>query len=165
MNILETVGFYHKRSIMNKKVYTRFLIMLALSFMIMYAVMYLNVYEWDHIYLNLTRFYMTSLMICPMAVLMLMMMRNMYTDRKKNFLIMVFSIVIFGTALWGVRLQIAVGDIQWMKGMIPHHSIAVLTSKNAELKDPEVRKLADSIVKAQQAEIIQMKKMIERLER
>ncbi|MBL4676436.1 DUF305 domain-containing protein [Mucilaginibacter conchicola] len=150
---------------MNKKVYTRFLIMLALSFMIMYAVMYLNVYEWDHIYLNLTRFYMTSLMICPMAVLMLMMMRNMYTDRKKNFLIMVFSIVIFGTALWGVRLQIAVGDIQWMKGMIPHHSIAVLTSKNAELKDPEVRKLADSIVKAQQAEIIQMKKMIERLER
>ncbi|MDT3401120.1 hypothetical protein QE417_000192 [Mucilaginibacter terrae] len=165
MNILETVGFYHKRSIMNKKVYTRFLIMLALSFMIMYAVMYLNVYEWDHIYLNLTRFYMTLLMICPMAVLMLMMMRNMYTDRKKNFLIMVFSIVIFGTALWGVRLQIAVGDIQWMKGMIPHHSIAVLTSKNAELKDPEVRKLADSIVKAQQAEIIQMKKMIERLER
>ncbi|GAA4904763.1 MULTISPECIES: DUF305 domain-containing protein [Mucilaginibacter] len=150
---------------MNKKVYTRFLIMLALSFMIMYAVMYLNVYEWDHIYLNLTRFYMTLLMICPMAVLMLMMMRNMYTDRKKNFLIMVFSIVIFGTALWGVRLQIAVGDIQWMKGMIPHHSIAVLTSKNAELKDPEVRKLADSIVKAQQAEIIQMKKMIERLER
>ncbi|WP_261382225.1 DUF305 domain-containing protein [Mucilaginibacter achroorhodeus] len=165
MNILETVEFYYKRSIMNKKVYTSFLIMLTMSFGIMYAVMYLNVYEWDHIYLNLTRFYMTLLMICPMAVFMLMMMRHMYTDRKKNFLIMVFSIVIFGTALWGVRRQFAVGDVQWMKGMIPHHSIAVLTSKNADLKDPEVKKLADSIIKAQQAEIIQMKKMIERLER
>ncbi|WP_240663125.1 DUF305 domain-containing protein [Mucilaginibacter limnophilus] len=165
MNILETVEFYYKRSIMNKKVYTSFLIMLTMSFGIMYAVMYLNVYEWDHIYLNLTRFYMTLLMICPMAVLMLLMMRHMYTNRKKNFLILICSIVIFGTALWGVRSQFAVGDIQWMKGMIPHHSIAVLTSKNADLKDPEVRKLADSIIKAQQAEIIQMKKMIERLER
>jgi uncharacterized protein (DUF305 family) len=138
---------------------------LVLSFIIMYAVMYLNVDRFDHIYLNMTRFYMTVLMICPMALLMLAMMRMMYTDKRLNMIITVCSVVIFILALAGVRTQAGIGDVQYMKGMIPHHSIAILTSKHADIKDPEVRKLADGIIAAQEKEIAEMKQILKRMDK
>src|SRR5436305_1237771 len=100
---------------------------MLLSFIIMYAVMYLNVDRFDHIYLNMTRFYMTLLMICPMAVLMLAMMRMMYNNKRLNIIITVSGVVVFILALAGVRTQTPIGDVQYLKGMIPHHSIAILT--------------------------------------
>ena len=63
-----------------------------------------------------------------------------------------------------VRAQVPVGDVLYMKGMIPHHSIAILTSKRADIKDPEVRRLADGIIKAQEKEITEMKALIKRLQ-
>ena len=145
--------------------YTKFILMLAASFIAMYITMYLNTYEIDHVYFSLTRFYMTCLGIAAMAVIMWFVMRKMYQNKKKNIAILLGSLILFVGALSLVRAQSPiVGDVLWMKAMIPHHSIAILTSKRADIKDPDVRKLADDIIKAQEKEIGEMKEMIKRLE-
>jgi len=97
-------------------------------------------------------------------VIMLLFMLNMYKNRKKNIAILLGSLVLFLSALTLVRAQIPIGDVLYMKAMIPHHSIAILTSKRADIKDPEVRKLADDIIKAQEKEIAEMKAAIKRLQ-
>ena len=144
--------------------YRKFLLMLGISFVIMYAVMYLNTYELDHVYFSLTRFYMTVLMVTAMAVVMLLLMPMMYPNKTLNGLIMGASLTLFVGALLMVRSQTFVNDTRWMKAMIPHHSIAILTSEQASIQDPEVRKLADGIITAQKREIGEMKAMIKRLE-
>tara|TARA_R110002049_G_scaffold308159_1_gene511178 strand:+ start:6768 stop:7259 length:492 start_codon:yes stop_codon:yes gene_type:complete len=150
---------------MKKGNYTKFVLMLAASFIAMYITMYLNTYAIDHVYFSLTRFYMSCLGIAAMAIIMLMAMRNMYTNKKKNIAIVLGSIVLFVSALGLVRDQKStVGDVLWMKAMIPHHSIAILTSERANIQDPEVKKLAEDIIEAQKREIAEMKAMIKRLE-
>lgn len=144
--------------------YLRFLIMLSISFVIMYSVMYLNVDQQDHIYLNLSRLYMTVLMVAPMAVVMLLMMGKMYQNKKKNGMIVAGSVVLFAAALFLLRSQTPVGDVQYMKAMIPHHSSAILTSQEANISDPEVKKLAEEIIQSQIEEIEQMKKILDRME-
>lgn len=145
--------------------YVKFFMMLGLSFVAMYITMYLNTYEFDHVYFSLTRFYMSCLGIAAMAVIMLSFMLNMYKNKKKNIAIYIGSLVLFLGALGLVRAQSPIiGDVLWMKAMIPHHSIAILTSKRADIKDPEVKKLAEGIIEAQEKEIAQMKKMLYRLE-
>lgn len=145
--------------------YTTFILMLCASFLAMYITMYLNTYELDHVYFSLTRFYMTCLGISTMAVIMWLFMRKMYQNKQKNIAIIVGSMVLFISALGLVRAQSpVVGDVLWMKAMIPHHSIAILTSERADIKDPEVKKLAESIISAQRKEIGEMKAMIKRLE-
>jgi len=145
--------------------YATFFLMLGLSFLAMYITMYLNTYAFDHVYFSLTRFYMSCLGISAMAVIMLSLMLNMYKNRKKNIAIYVGSLVLFLGALGLVRAQSPIiGDVLWMKAMIPHHSIAILTSERAAISDPEVKKLAEDIIKAQKREITEMKRMIERLE-
>ena len=139
--------------------------MLGSSFIAMYITMYLNTYEFDHVWFSLTRFYMVCLGIATMAVIMLLFMLNMYQDKKKNIAILAGSVILFLGALGLVRDQKStVGDVLWMKAMIPHHSIAILTSERADIEDPEVKKLAEEIIKAQRKEIAEMKAMIERLE-
>ncbi len=145
--------------------YTKFILMLAASFIAMYITMYLNTYEIDHVYFSLTRFYMVCLGISAMALIMFFFMRKMYQNKKKNIAILLGSLILFVGALGLVRAQSPiVGDVLWMKAMIPHHSIAILTSERADIKDPEVRKLADDIIEAQRKEITEMKAMINRLE-
>ena len=152
----------HKNGMSN---YTKFFLMLGASFVAMYITMYLNTYEFDHVWFSLTRFYMVCLGISTMALIMFFFMRNMYKNKKKNLGIVIGSIILFLGALGLVRDQKStVGDILWMKGMIPHHSIAILTSERADIKDPEVKKLADNIIKAQKKEIEDMKAMINRLQ-
>ena len=149
----------------NKGNYKTFFIMLACSFIAMYITMYLNTYAIDHVYFSLTRFYMTCLGISTMAVIMWFFMRKMYTNRKKNIGILVGSFLLFVSALGLVRIQAPiVGDVLWMEAMIPHHSIAILTSERADIKDPEVKQLAEEIIEAQRREIEEMKAMIKRLE-
>ncbi len=155
----------HTNSRKSKNHYTRFVVMLTCSFVAMYITMYLNTYEWDHVYFSLTRFYMSCLGIATMAIIMFVAMRGMYKNKKKNFAIIFVSISLFIGALSLVRDQNAtVGDVLWMKAMIPHHSIAILTSERADIKDPEVKKLAEDIIKAQRREIAEMKALIQRLE-
>ena len=149
----------------NKGNYKTFFIMLACSFVAMYITMYLNTYSIDHVWFSLTRFYMTCLGISTMAVIMWFFMRKMYNDRKKNIAILAGSFILFIGALGLVRAQSPIiGDVLWMKAMIPHHSIAILTSERADIKDPEVKQLAEDIIKAQKKEIEEMKAMIKRLE-
>ena len=155
----------HKNNKEGMSQYTKFFLMLGSSFIAVYITMYLNTYEFDHVWFSLTRFYMVCLGIATMAVIMLLFMLSMYKNKKKNIAILVGSAVLFLGALGLVRDQKStVGDVLWMKGMIPHHSIAILTSERADIKDPEVKKLADDIIKAQKKEIEEMKRMINRLQ-
>lgn len=147
-----------------KTSYLKFFLMLAVSFIIMYAVMFLNVFEANHIYLSTTRTYMTFLMVCPMAISMMLFMWGMYPNKKLNYGIMGVAGTLFVICLIGLRQQVPVQDEQWMKAMIPHHSSAILTSTNANISDPEARQLADDIIETQKEEIAQMKAMLQRLQ-
>lgn len=149
----------------NQGSYTTFTLTMVTSFVLMYGIMFLNVDEANHVYLNMTRFYMTLMMVAAMAMLMLVMMRKMYTSKRLNLVIIFISVTSFLLSLAGVRSQTFVGDVQYMKGMIPHHSIAILTSKNAHIKDPEVRKLADGIIATQEKEIAEMKAILARMKK
>ncbi|MBU2996459.1 DUF305 domain-containing protein [Cellulophaga baltica] len=145
--------------------YTKFFLMLGCSFVAMYITMYLNTYAIDHVYFSLTRFYMTCLGISAMALIMLFFMLKMYKNTKKNIAIIFGSIIIFFGSLSLVRAQKPIiGDLFWLRAMIPHHSIAILTSERAAIKDPEVKQLSKEIIEAQKKEILEMKAMIERLE-
>ena len=138
--------------------------MLICSAISMYITMYFNTYEFSHVFFSWTRMYMTLIGIGGMAIIMFLFMRKMYTDRIKNIVIILGSVVLMIVSTFLVRQQIPIDDVKWMRAMIPHHSIAILTSNKAEIKDPEVKKLAEEIIKAQEREIAEMKKMIERLE-
>lgn len=144
--------------------YTKFAAMIATSAIVMFGLMYLNVYQTDHLFFSETRAYMALVMGAAMALIMLGYMLNMYSSRKKNIAIFLGSAVVFVLALWLVRSQKTVDDVSWMKAMIPHHSIAILTSERAKITDPRVKELADAIVKTQREEIAKMKALIEDLE-
>jgi uncharacterized membrane protein len=131
----------------------------------MYLIMFLNVAEFSHIFNSLTRFYMTTLMIASMSISMLFFMWDMYPNRQINIRIIAFAAVCFFGTLYLLRSQTPIGDIQYMKAMIPHHSSAIMTSSNVEFKDAEVEKLAKDIIIAQEKEIKKMNEMINRLER
>ena len=144
--------------------YLRFGAMIATSTVVMFGLMYLNVYSLDHVYFSQTRAYMALVMGATMAVIMLTFMLGMYSNAKVNLAILIGSVVVFAVALYLVRSQDTVGDVAWMKAMIPHHSIAILTSERANITDPRARKLADDIISAQRREIDEMKALIRELE-
>ncbi|MDA9554624.1 DUF305 domain-containing protein [Pelobium sp.] len=143
--------------------YGKFATTMGISFIVMYLIMFINIVDIDHFYVSLTRIYMALLMVCPMSIIMLLMMGKMYPDKKTNNAIIIGSIIVFGLVLTALRTQTPVGDEQYMKAMIPHHSSAIMTSQNADIKDPEVRKLADDIIKAQKKEIAEMKAILARM--
>ncbi|GGK93792.1 hypothetical protein GCM10010844_10380 [Deinococcus radiotolerans] len=145
--------------------YRRFALMILASAAVMYVVMYFNTYELDHVYFSWTRLYMTMMSTAAMAVIMLLFMRHMYRNPARNRAILLGSAALFAAGLWLVRTQTLVGDVAWMRAMIPHHSIAILTSERAQLKDPRVRALADGIITTQKKEIAEMKTYIQDLNR
>lgn len=146
------------------KAYTKFILMLVCSAISMYITMYFNTYELSHVFFSWTRMYMTFIGIGGMAIIMFLFMRNMYKNKSKNLGIVLGSLILMSLSTYLVRQQVPIEDVKWMKAMIPHHSIAILTSTKAELSDPEVKKLAQEIIEAQRKEIKEMKSMIERLE-
>lgn len=144
--------------------YGRFAAMIATSTVVMFGLMYLNTYALSHVEFSQTRAWMALVMGAVMAVIMLGFMWGMYKNTRLNVGILIGSVAVFGLALWLVRSQETVDDVSYMKAMIPHHSIAIMTSERAHIKDPEVRKLADGIIDAQVREIAEMKQMIARLQ-
>jgi uncharacterized protein (DUF305 family) len=144
--------------------YLRFAAMIATSTLVMLGLMYLNTYQLDHIFWSETRAYMALIMGASMAMVMLTFMLGMYKDKRVNIGIYVASIAVFAVALFLVRSQATVQQVSYMKAMIPHHSIAILTSERAEISDPRVRRLADEIIESQRREIGEMKVLIEELE-
>lgn len=143
--------------------YQQFAVMMVISFFIMYIVTFLNIDDVSHYHTSLTRIYMALMMVAPMAVVMMLMMGKMYPSRKTNTGILLAGVVVFIVALAGLRTQTPIGDVQYMKAMIPHHSSAIMVSKHANIKDPEVKMLSEQIIQSQEKEISEMNQMIERL--
>jgi len=148
----------------NPMSYLRFAAMIATSTVVMFGLMYLNTFAIDHMFWSQTRAWMALLMGATMAVIMLLFMLKMYENRTANMAILAGAVVLFAGSLWLVRSQATVSDVDYMKAMIPHRSIAIMTSARAHIKDPRVRDLADGIIKAQVREIDEMKALISDLE-
>jgi uncharacterized protein (DUF305 family) len=143
--------------------YWRFAVMIAVSTVSMYILMYLNTYALEHVFWSETRAWMALVMGSTMAVIMLSFMLNMYKKKSINLAIFGGAVAVFALALWLVRSQTTVNDVEYMKAMIPHHSIAILTSRRAQIADHRVRRLADEIIESQEREIAEMKYLIARL--
>lgn len=148
-----------------KNKYTNFLMMILTSMAVMFGIKYLTTYEVSHVYWSQTRFYMLMVMGAAMAVVMLLFMQNMYQNKKANYAIIAISALVFSTFLYLTRTQNTIADQRWMEAMIPHHSIAILTSKRANIKDIRVQELADGIIKAQEKEIKEMQWLLDDIEK
>ena len=140
--------------------YTKFVAMIVTSTMAMFVMMYLNTYAVSHVWFSETRTYMAIYMGAGMAIIMLAFMLGMYNNKKLNVAIFSLAAVLFATCLYLVRSQSTISDTAYMKAMIPHHSIAILTSERAGIEDVRVRELADGIIKAQRKEIKEMEWLI-----
>ena len=140
--------------------YFRFGAMIAVSTLVMYGLTYLNVFEPAHIRFSQTRVWMALIMGSAMAAIMLGFMWGMYKSRAANVGILIGAATVFALSLWLVRSQSLVDDVSYMEAMIPHHSIAILTSENAHIRDPRVRELADEIIEAQVREIGEMNALL-----
>jgi hypothetical protein len=144
--------------------YSRFFAMIGTSTVVMFGLMYLNTYALDHVSFSETRAYMALVMGASMAIVMLGFMWRMYDGLGIKIGILAGSAVVFAGALWLVRSQETVQDLSYMRAMIPHHSIAIMTSERAALSDPRVASLAAQIAEAQRLEIAEMYALIADLE-
>lgn len=135
---------------------------LAAHFVVMYFVMYTMIATVAHFRFNLNNVYMTLMMVSPMAVLMLVTMRSMYPSRRRNLAVGAAAVAVFGASFAAMRTQAAVGDAELIRGMIPHHSGAILMCEQASLTDPELVRLCGEIVQAQRREIAQMQAILDR---
>jgi hypothetical protein len=140
--------------------YVRFGAMIATSMIVMFVLTYTNSMQFEHVRWSEERFYMALLMGGAMAIVMLGFMWGMYKNTKVNVAIVIGGLLLMVGALWLSRSQHFVGDQAYMRGMIPHHSIAILTSERAGIEDVRVRELADEIIKAQRKEIKEMEWLI-----
>lgn len=145
--------------------YPRFGLMILSSTLVMYALTYLTTYEAAHIHFSQTRAWMALLMGAAMAIIMLGFMKHMYKNKQANTAILVGAAIVFAAALWLVRSQQTVDDLSYMRAMIPHHSIAIMTSERAQIRDPRVRRMAEGISAAQRKEIDEMEALIADIDR
>ena len=140
--------------------YGRLLLMMALSFLAMYALMYAMVDQWANVYNNVNQFYMAGLMAAPMLLIELWLMSSMYPDRRRNLILAALTVAFMLFCWWGIRTQAAVTDKQFIRSMIPHHAGAILMCEENRLKDPELVKLCQDIITSQTQEIVQMKQLL-----
>ncbi|PWJ13326.1 DUF305 domain-containing protein [Jannaschia seohaensis] len=140
--------------------YIRFGLMILTSKVVMSVLMYLNTYAWEHVFFSETRSYMALPMGATMAIVMLAYMLGMYANTALNMAIFVGSALVFALSLWLVRSQVTVSGESYMRAMIPHHSIAIMTSERAGIEDPRVAKLAREIILAQRREIAEMRYLV-----
>ena len=136
---------------------------LGLSAVVMYLVMFTMIDGTGEFYNNVNNVYMTAMMVSPMAILMLLMMGSMYSNRRLNLALYAGFAVVFIFSFWAMRTQALVGDTQFLRSMIPHHSGAVLMCREASIRDPEIVALCGQIEQSQKAEIAQMKAILKRI--
>lgn len=147
----------------NNKSYIKLFYSSLVSFVLMYMIMYVMVATFDHIYLNINKFYMAILMVAPMVILKIVFMPSMFKNVRKNISIIGVSLILIIFSFFMIRTQGFVYDKQFLRSMIPHHSSAILMCEQASIKDPEIKELCVNIVNTQQQEIDQMKQIYERL--
>lgn len=140
--------------------YGRLLLMIALSFLAMYALMYAMVDQLANVYHNVNQFYMAGLMAAPMLLIELWLMSSMYPDRRRNLILAGVTLAFMLFCWWGIRTQAAVTDRQFIRSMVPHHAGAILMCEENRLKDPELVKLCQDIITSQRQEIAQMKQLL-----
>lgn len=158
-------GSGHERHGMHEAPYSRLLVMLALSFASMYALMYAMVDSFGNVQPNHNQLYMAGLMTAAMAILELALMGGMYPKKRINALVLGLGAVALVACWLAIREQAAISDRQFLKSMIPHHGGAILMCEQAPLRDPEIRALCEGIVASQRAEIDQMKAKLAELDR
>ena len=142
--------------------YRMFGLNMLVSLIIMYLVMFTMIYSIGEFYNNLNTFYMALMMAAPMGILMLMMMGSMFKNVRLNMILYAAFAVIFVLAFLGVRAQGLVGDRQFLRSMIPHHSGAILMCERANIKDPEIGALCGDIIISQKREVAQMEALLAR---
>lgn len=158
-------GHHAENDTMQMGNYGRFWAMVATSTAIGWAAMYLNTYQLDHVFFSWTRAFMAMIMGGVMTAVMMVFMWKMYPVKSARYGALAVAAALFVAGLWLVRSQATVDDVDYMRAMIPHHSIAILTSTRAQIKDPRVRKLADGIIQAQKREIDEMERLISDLKK
>jgi hypothetical protein len=146
-----------------KSHYTTLAIMAVLSFASMYILMYSMVNRFENVFLNVNQFYMAALMASPMIIIEVLLMRMMYKNKKLNTAIVGVSVIALVGFFLLIRQQTEVSDRQFLKSMIPHHSGAILMCEQADIRDPEIKKLCEEIIAGQQREIELMKRKLKEL--
>ncbi|CAG0952304.1 hypothetical protein GEOBC_00264 [Geobacteraceae bacterium] len=142
--------------------YARLAVELAVDFVVMYFVMYTMIATGRHLRLNLNNVYMTLMMVAPMAIIMMVAMRSMFPNRRVNLAAMAAAAAVFVASFVAMRTQAGIGDREFLRSMIPHHSGAILMCREAAITDPELVALCKDIVRSQTAEIAQMEAMLQR---
>ena len=145
--------------------YKKLAIMIVLSFIAMYILMYSMVDVFANVIPNINQFYMAGLMTMPMLIIELLIMGSMYGNKKLNISLVVTGFIALILFFAGIRQQAAVGDKEFLKSMIPHHAAAILMGKEASVTDPEIKELIKNIITSQQAEIDQMKAKLKELDK
>jgi uncharacterized protein (DUF305 family) len=145
--------------------YRKLLLMAVLSFIAMYILMYAMANTLNNVFLNVNQFYMAALMASPMIIIELFLMGSMYMNKRLNRMLIAVSAGLLIIFYFLIRQQTAVNDKQFLKSMIPHHAGAILMCEQADIKDPEIKKLCDQIRASQQAEIDQMKAKLNELKK
>jgi hypothetical protein len=143
----------------------RFAAMIGASIVVMFFLMYQLVYEADHLTFSVNRLVAALAMGAVMAVLMLAFMWSMYGPKPVKVAVVVGATALGVILLATNRSQALIGDVAFMKAMIPHHSIAINNASKADLRDPRVRELADQIIASQLREIREMKRLVADIER
>ena len=144
--------------------YKKLALMIIISFIAMFILMYSMVDKFANVTPNINQFYMAGLMTAPMIIIEMILMGSMYMNKKLNLIIISISVVVLVACFFFIRIQAGVTDRQFLKSMIPHHAAAILMVKGAKISDPEIKKLADDIITAQQKEIDFMKAKIKELD-
>jgi hypothetical protein len=142
----------------------RFAAMIATSVVIMFFLMYQLIYTLDHATFSVNRLVASLVMGTVMTVVMLGYMWSMYQGTAIKIGVVAGALLFGGVLLYVNRAQALIGDTEFMKAMIPHHSIAVNNARNADIRDPRVRELADEIIASQMREIRTMQLLIEDIE-
>ena len=144
--------------------YTKLIWMIVISFIAMFILMYSMVDIFANVIVNVNQFYMAGLMTAAMIIIEILLMGSMYMNKKLNLIIISISAVVLIACFFFIRVQTGVADRQFLKSMIPHHAAAILMVKGAKISDPEVKKLADDIIAAQQKEIDFMKAKLKEMD-
>jgi uncharacterized protein (DUF305 family) len=154
----------HSTEHIHAKHYRVLLVMGIVSFACMYILMYAMVNEFENVYTNVNQFYMAGMMAMPMLIIEVLLMKQMYTNKKLNMLVIVISSLALIGFYMAIRKQVGVTDRQFLKSMIPHHAGAILMCNNANITDPEIKKLCKEIIVSQEKEIALMKAKLKELD-
>ena len=142
--------------------YKKLALAISINAVIMFFMTYVTLRSLEHFQANINRAYMALIMAAPMIIVMLLVNRAMFMNQQRNTFLIIAAVIVIILLFVGMRTQTPVGDVQFLRSMIPHHSSAILMCEEASLTDPEIIDLCDQIIQSQQEEIQQMQSILER---